>query len=163
MKNFDWSSFTRKIAIKAPVPAIYDAWSKSAEIERWFLRDAQYFDAEGQLIDAKSNVSVGSTYKWSWYLYDYVGEGMINEANGKDYLQFTFEGCIVNIHLRQEGGWTIVELTQENIPEDDESKKNIRLGCDAGWSFYLVNLKSIYEGGIDLRNKDTALNPMLNN
>jgi len=36
------------------------------------------------------------------------------------------------------------------------------LGCASGWAFYLVNLKSIYEGGLDLRNKTPALKHMLN-
>lgn len=57
----------------------------------------------------------------------------------------------------------IVQLTQKNIATDDPSKKGIRLGCESGWSFFLVNLKSVYEGGIDLRNKNTELKGMLNN
>ena len=54
-------------------------------------------------------------------------------------------------------------FTQKDIPTDDESKQGIRLGCHSGWSFYLVNLKSVYEGGLDLRNKDDALGVMVNN
>jgi len=69
----------------------------------------------------------------------------------------------VDIQLKQHNEWTIVELTQKNIPVDDASKKSIRLGCDSGWSFYLVNLKSIYEGGIDLRNKNEELSVLINN
>jgi len=56
----------------------------------------------------------------------------------------------------------IVKLTQKNIPTDDVSKRNIRLGCESGWSFYLLNLKSIYEGGVDLRNKNPEFIGMLN-
>ena len=59
--------------------------------------------------------------------------------------------------------YVIVELTQKNIPTDDNSKQHIRLGCHTGWSFYLVNLKSVYEGGLDLRNKETKLKVMMNN
>ncbi|RZK15239.1 MAG: SRPBCC domain-containing protein, partial [Pedobacter sp.] len=55
------------------------------------------------------------------------------------------------------------ELTQKNIPTDENSKRNIRLGCHNGWSFYLINLKSVFEGGLDLRNKDNRFKPMLNN
>jgi len=56
----------------------------------------------------------------------------------------------------------IVDLTQEHIPSDEESKFNFHVGCSNGWVFYLANLKSIMEGGIDLRNKDEKLNPVLN-
>jgi hypothetical protein len=57
----------------------------------------------------------------------------------------------------------IVELTQKDIPTDDASKQNIRLGCHTGWSFFLVNLKSVYEGGLDLRNKDSNFKGMITN
>ncbi len=80
-----------------------------------------------------------------------------------DLLRFSFaEDCEVEIKLTNSDEHTIVELTQKNIPTDDKSKVNIRLGCASGWAFYLVNLKSIYEGGLDLRNKTPALKHMLN-
>lgn len=164
MKNFDWTSFTRKIAVKASISDIYAAWTKASEIERWFLSNATYFDVENREVPREVNVQKGSAYKWSWYLYDVVEQGEITEANGKDVFQFTFAGkCLVDIKLSREDNSTIVELTQKNIPTDDDSKMNIRLGCDSGWSFYLVNLKSVYEGGLDLRNKNTNLKPMINN
>ena len=58
---------------------------------------------------------------------------------------------------------TLVELTQVEIPLDKESKRNIRLGCAFGWTFYLLNLKSVIEGGLDLRNKDMELIGVVNN
>jgi hypothetical protein len=36
------------------------------------------------------------------------------------------------------------------------------MGCLGGWTFYLANLKSYLEGGVDLRNKNLALNNMVN-
>ena len=164
MKNFDWTAFTRKIAIKAPLSEIYNAWTKPSEIERWFLSAANFFDAAGTTIDPKTNIAPSSTYEWSWYLYDIVEKGNITQANGKDHLQFTFAGdCLVDIQLLEQDGSVVVELKQSNIPIDDESKQGIRLGCDSGWSFFLLNLKSVYEGGLDLRNKDAQFNGMLNN
>lgn len=56
----------------------------------------------------------------------------------------------------------IVTLTQHSIPTDDKNKKDTRIGCHTGWSFFLVNLKSVYEGGLDLRNKNNDLNGMIN-
>lgn len=164
MKNFDWASFTRKTAIKAPLVHIYDAWTKSMEIEKWFLKQAHFFDQNGELKSAADNIESGDTYEWSWYLYEPTEKGQVTEANGVDFLQFTFAGeCLVDIKLSQLKEYTIVELTQKNIPTDEVSKRGIRLGCDLGWSFYLLNLKSIYEGGLDLRNKDESLKGLVNN
>lgn len=163
MENFDWSRFTRKIAVRATLPQIYDAWSKAAEIEKWFLSDAQ-FSRNNETIGKETPVAQGDAYQWKWFLYDDIENGSITQANGKDHIQFTFAGnCLVDIKLAEENNYVIVELTQKNIPQDDNSKRDIRLGCYTGWSFYLVNLKSVFEGGLDLRNKDAALPPMTNN
>ena len=164
MENFDWTKFTLKIAVKAKLKDIYNAWTTANEIEKWFLIDAEFSDENGLVLSKAQNALKGDKYKWIWYLYDDIEHGTIAEANGKDYFAFTFAGnCLVEISLREEFEYTIIALTQKNIPTDDSSKKNIRLGCHNGWSFYLINLKSVYEGGLDLRNKDNRFKPMLNN
>lgn len=90
--------------------------------------------------------------------------GKITQVNGRDFIQFTFEGdCLVDVNLEEKNGYIIVTLRHHNIPLDDNSKQYIRLGCTNGWTFYLTNLKSIHEGGIDLRNKDEKFFPMINN
>lgn len=164
MTNFDWTSFTRKIAVKANISDMYAAWTKASEIERWFLSKAIFRDSTETPIGKDKSVEIGYTYEWNWYLFDSTEHGKISEANGRDFIQFTFAGnCLVDVKLSEQGDYVVVELTQKNIPTDDNSKQGIRLGCDSGWSFFLVNLKSIYEGGLDLRNKDTGLKGMLNN
>lgn len=164
MNNFDWTSFTKKIAVKAKLDDIYNAWTISNELERWFLEKATFFNENKEPISKYTNVSTSNTYKWLWYLYNDQMTGIIKSANGKDQLQFTFEGaCLVDIKLSEMNGYTIVELKHHNIPTDEHFKQFIRLGCSNGWHFYLSNLKSVYEGGLDLRNKDNQLDPMINN
>jgi len=164
MKNFDWTAFSLKILVKAKLSTVYDAWTKSGELERWFLKKANYLDKERKIIAKDASAENGNLYEWSWYLYDVVERGRVLQANGKDHFQFTFAGdCIVDVKLTDKEGSILVELSQKEIPTDDISKKEIRLGCQSGWSFYLVNLKSIYEGGLDLRNKNELFKPMVNN
>ncbi|MFC2185726.1 SRPBCC domain-containing protein [Fulvivirgaceae bacterium LMO-SS25] len=164
MKNFDWTTFTRKIAIKARLTDIYKAWTSASEIEKWFLSKATFIDTNKKPIGKDSSIEKGFTYEWNWYLFDVTEQGKITEANGKDFIQFTFAGeCLVDIKLSTQGDYVLVELTQKNIPTDEHSKQGIRLGCASGWSFFLVNLKSVYEGGLDLRNKDANLSGMVNN
>ena len=163
MQNFDWTRFTKRIAVKCDITTMYSAWAKSGELERWFLSNAVYFDEYQNMIDPNSQTQTGYTYAWDWHLYPITEHGKIIEANNKDLLRFSFaEDCEVEIRLTISGDHTIVELTQKNIPTDDRSKEKIRLGCASGWAFYLVNLKSIYEGGLDLRNKTPELKHMLN-
>ena len=163
MKNFDWTTFTRKIAVKSDLITMYNAWTKASEIEKWFLSNADYFDKSNSLIPKENHIQKNYTYEWSWYLWQGVEKGEITDVNGKDLIQFSFaDECIVEIKLNQLNEFIIVELTQKNIPTDDESKVNVRLGCHTGWSFYMVNLKSVYEGGLDLRNKNIELKEVLN-
>ncbi len=163
MKNFDWTAFTRKIAINASIEQIYNAWTIPEEIEKWFLSKAVFTDSDNQIADGNKNIHTGMSYAWNWFTYELTENGNITEANGNDFLQFTFAGnCLVDVKLTKFKSYTIVELTQKNIPSDDDSKLNIRLGCDTGWSFYLVNLKSVFEDGLDLRNKDSDLKAVLN-
>lgn len=163
MKNFNWTTFTRRVAVKSTMAQMYNAWASSTEIEKWFLSKAVFFDSSNNPIDKFKNIESGYSYEWNWFLYGETEKGKITEANGKDFIQFTFAGdCLVDIKLKQQDEYIIVELTQKNIPTDEDSMQGIRLGCDAGWSFYLVNLKSVYEGGLDLRNKEEKLKAMIN-
>ena len=150
----DWTSFSTSIGVKAEMATIYDAWTKSQEIQKWFLKTCQYFHPDGNALDGNQNVHDGCIYEWTWYLYDEIEKGQIIEANGQDLFQFIFAGvCTVEVKLKKIDDHTLVTLTQHAIPTDEASKFNIRIGCLQGWTFYLANLKSFYETGYDLRNK----------
>ncbi|NUY82482.1 SRPBCC domain-containing protein [Flavobacterium sp. MAH-1] len=162
MQNFDWTKFTIRIAIKADKQTLYDAWAKPSEIEKWFLKSCTYSD-NGNAIGKNGSASAANDYEWRWWLYSEVENGKIKQADASDLFSFSFAGdCLVEVKFSEKFDHTVVELTQSNIPEDDASKKNYRLGCHDGWSFYLVNLKSVYEGGLDLRGKDDRFPPYVN-
>lgn len=154
----DWTSFTVSIAVKNSLTTIYNAWTKSSQIEKWFLKTCIYKNEDGIEISKNESVPANCFYEWTWYLYDLLEKGKITQANGKDYFQFSFAGeCLVNVQLKEIGEYILITLTQHNIPTDEKSKFNIRIGCLEGWTFYLANLKSYYENGYDLRNKIAEL------
>ncbi|MBN3581970.1 SRPBCC domain-containing protein [Algoriphagus aestuarii] len=164
MENFNWTSYTKRIAVKASLPEIYDAWTRADELERWFLKKVYFYNNDKSLFKQQANVTKDIAYEWYWFLYDEPMKGKITSVNGKDFIQFTFEGeCLVDVNLEVLDEYVIVTLRHNNIPLDDNSKQYVRLGCSNGWTFYLTNLKSIYEGGLDLRNKDEKLPTMINN
>jgi uncharacterized protein YndB with AHSA1/START domain len=163
MENFDWTQFTRKIAIDAPIQTLYDAWAIPGELEKWFLSTAGLRDKDGLDPGKRTSAEKGFAYAWQWYTYDATENGKIVEANGTDHFAFTFAGdCLVTVKLTAYKDQTLVTLTQSGIPTDEKSKRDIRLGCHTGWSFFMVNLKSVYEGGHDLRNKDNDLQGVVN-
>jgi uncharacterized protein YndB with AHSA1/START domain len=165
MSDYDWSKFCKRIDIKAPAEAIHKAWTTQAGLEGFFLRTAEFTNPEGRIRRKHESIEKGDAYRWLWHGYDDDTEerGTILEANGTDKLQFTFAGqCTVTISITKEQNENIVTLWQGNIPTDEKSKTNWHLGCSNGWAFYLTNLKSILEGGLDLRNKDELLKNVVN-
>ncbi len=165
MANFDWSRFVVRITVNASPKDLYKSWATKKGMEQWFLRLSEYKKPDGSLRGANENVEKGDSYRWFWHGWsdDMVETGSILECNGKDQIKFKFGDagdCIVNI--KNEQGENIVELIQEKIPTDEVGMKNYHLGCKTGWTFYLANLKSILEGGIDLRNKNENIKKVIN-
>lgn len=164
MCDHDWSKFVLRIPVNAPVEKIYHAWATQQGIESWFLRSAQYLAADNHRRNEKEFIKKGDHYTWMWHGYDdeTVEQNDILEANGEDNLSFVFAGnCIVTITIGILEKETIVQLIQENIPTGEESKVNLHIGCMEGWTFYLANLKSILEGGIDLRNRNMNIGKVI--
>jgi hypothetical protein len=165
MKPYDWSKFTERININADIKKIYSILNTQAGLEYWFLRKAEFTMPDKKLRDKNSSIQPGDAYLWMWHGHpDTTAEkGKVLEVNGVDTIKFTFAGeCIVTISVKTEEGKNIVELTHENIPLDEDSKAGIHVGCSTGWAFYLVNLKSLLEGGIDLRNRDEKIKRVIN-
>jgi len=163
--SYDWSRFTKRINIKAPVQKIYDVWATRIGLEYWFLREADFKKPSGEPVNNNAHIQEGDTYTWRWHGYDNsVSEsGEILAANGADYLKFRFGNAgnvAVNISMHE--GESIVELTQDEIPQDEKGKAHYHVGCGEGWTFYLANLKSMLEGGIDLRNKNERIQKVIN-
>ena len=159
----DWSTFTRRITVNYPTKAIYEAWAIPSQIERWFLRSAEYVGVDGAAKNRDREVEAGDSYLWRWhgYLDDVKENGIITEANGIDRFEFTFtDNCLVTVTIKEESGETVVELTQSQIPDDNDHQ--IYVDCSYGWTFFLANLKSILEGGIDLRNRNVDIKNVVN-
>jgi uncharacterized protein YndB with AHSA1/START domain len=165
MANFNWSAFTTRIAVNAPVEKLYRCWATREGIEYWFLRLSEYKKPDGSLRSNNEQVQKNDTYKWLWHGWpdDTVEHGVILDCNGKDFLKFSFgKAGNCSVLIKKEGTNTIVELMQDEIPDTDEGRHMWHLGCKTGWTFYLTNLKSLLEGGIDLRNRDERLENVVN-
>ena len=164
MSHFDWTTFTVRIQVNAPVDKLYWCWATRQGIEFWFLRMSEY--KRGAIVlDNKEFVQKGDSYRWRWHGWsdDVTEEGTILECNGTDHFKFSFGkagNCTVTI--KNEKGTTLLELVQDMIPDDEQGRHYWHLGCKTGWTFYLANLKSMLEGGVDLRNKNEKLQRVIN-
>jgi len=165
MDAYNWKQFTKRITIHSSTESIYDAWTTQQGLESWFLRLAEFKTPNGVARKRNEPIQKGDRYKWLWFGYDdTIGEeNEVLVANGKSELQFIFSGeCIVLVTIKQEGDETICEL-QQTMPMDDEAEQRyFFIECGKGWTFYMTNLKSILEGGIDLRNKIETVKNVIN-
>ncbi len=165
MSSYNWSNFIVRININAAAEKLYWCWATRQGMEYWFLRLSEYKKNDDSVRENNEPVQKGDKYKWLWHGWadDTVEYGDIIDCNGKDFIKFSFgKAGTCSVTIKKEGTENIVELVQENIPDDEQGKQNYHLGCKTGWTFYLTNLKSLLEGGIDLRNKNTALQNVIN-
>jgi len=150
-----WTTFTVTADINTEdLRSVYLAFATPEGLESWFLRQANFYTVPRRLREPHEFIMKEDTYEWLWHGYDDSEKGQVLEANGTDFLKFTFSGnSEVSVNIESKYGLTIVELTQTHIPQEADPTKNLYIQCQIGWTFYLANLKSIIEGGVDLRNK----------
>ncbi|MDB5125380.1 MAG: hypothetical protein JWP94_3509 [Mucilaginibacter sp.] len=156
MTDNKWTSFKVAGDYNTDIRNLYEAWTTTAGFEKWFLRKANFYTIPMRTREPEEFVMKEDTYEWYWHGFndETVETGQILEANGTDFLKFTFSGgSVVSVGITSRNGVSIVELTQENIPLEDDPSKNLFVQCQVGWTFYMANLKSVIEGGVDLRNK----------
>jgi len=165
MDNFDWTRFELQIPIRVSPEAIFSCWNSSKGLLRWFLRKADFYSQDGRERKAEEVLETGDRYVWRWFGYsdEVTEEGEIQVLEYPKSLQFRFGNagnCL--LELEEKADFTLVHFTQFSIPAGEQARVNWHMGCKMGWTFYLTNLKSILEGGVDLRYKGTELSNLVN-
>jgi uncharacterized protein YndB with AHSA1/START domain len=140
-QKYDWSQFTQCVAVAAPVEIVYKMWTDPQQLRSWFVADAR--------MDLKK----GGDYEWTWY-GGTKEKGKILNSKKPNKLAFTFANSKCEVIVKKDKRGSLVTLKQYDIPTGEKDKVNIHLNCSCGWTFYLTNLKTFLEFGIDLREKD---------
>jgi hypothetical protein len=138
MPDDRWTSFKVTGNFKAPVARLYSMWATSSGIESWFLRLADFTKPDGVLRAKDELVQAGDKYLWRWHGYpdDVLEEREILEANGADLLRFRFSGnCAVSVAISQKEDLSIIQLTQSEIPIEENPAQNLFVHCQIGWTF----------------------------
>ena len=148
-----WKTFTKRILINKSIDSVYRCWATQKQIETWFLEKADFFSGNNRR-QSDELVQKGDIFFWKWNNWDFTEEGQVLEANGKDFISFTFgTGGIVTVKLKKIKDSTEITLVQDEIPTDDKSKMDMFVGCITGWTFWLTNLKAYLEHNITLHAK----------
>lgn len=167
--TYHWDKFTARINIAVGIAEIYRCWTTAAGLEKWFLRQCKIKNSKGDPKSAVESFEAGDTFTWRWHGWpdEVLEEGTILAVDGSSLIRFTFgqqdaEAMTCTVKLYTEEGENICEIMQDNIPVTEKGKCMYHVGCLTGWNFFLVNMKSLLEGGIDLRNKNERLKKMIN-
>lgn len=148
----DWTGFTQAINVDAAADAVFALLATCAGLERWFIARA---DAG---CDRAGLVPAGGRIVLTWRG---LGGSEMSEANailaceaGSRVRMGWYEdkGWVEFRVIARPGGGSTVELEQRMQPSADRALiEQAYVGCREGWAFYLANLKSVAEGGRDLR------------
>ena len=142
-KSYDWTQFKQRILVKVEREQVFRAWTDETEIVKWFPEKAVIEPRKG-----------GRLY-FEWVGGDKL-ETTILEVRKPSRVVFPFGGKTVEvaINLSKVKAGTVVELHQYHMKTDPKTRVNMHMGCKEGWAFFLANLKSYLEHGIDLRGHD---------
>lgn len=142
-------SATMRITIASNPIGLFDYLSNPAKLTEWFP-DQAIFDPQ-----------IGGKYHFRWKNAEGVWSGVVTEFIRGSTLAFTWqpptEPYETNVRIKllpQDTGTTILELTHSGFTSVGSLDKAIE-----AWNFYLQNLKSIIEGGTDLRKQAPARRP----
>lgn len=152
-----------RINTTAPVEKAYKAVATPGGLESWFLRDTG-ITGDGKLRSKGEMIQKGDEYHFQWHGHPDTlrHSGKFLSTDGKSVISFTFSQDLpVTISIYRECDETIVELAETFDPTVEEVARDHYLGNMKGWIFYLINLKSILEGGLDLRNRKVELKNVL--
>ena len=147
----EWKEFVQIIYVEAPIDTVYASLTTAKGMMGWSSMEAALTAGDGTEVAPGEPAVQGTKFQLIWHT-GHEEKGEFLEANGSDKLRDTFgEGIEVAFTLEEvEDGTTKVMLVQTQDRSDDENLK-ILLGFKEGWGFYLTNLKSVLEGGLDLR------------
>jgi uncharacterized protein YndB with AHSA1/START domain len=133
-------SATLRVTISSDAVGIFNYLSDSKKLTLWFPDQA--------IIEPQ----LGGKYHFRWTGAEGVWSGWVTEFIQGNTLGFTWQppdepvATNVRIKLFPQGAETTVELSHSGFPTSEALEKEV-----ARWTFYLQNLKSFIEQGVDMR------------
>lgn len=71
MQDFDWTKFTQRIVVNAPMGKVYTAGTNCYELEKWFLSQARV-KKSADVVEMSDAMQVNDEYAWNWYGYEFT-------------------------------------------------------------------------------------------
>ena len=124
--------------IQAPVAKVFDAITNPKILSKWFLKSAT--------LDQKK----GGTYRFTALTHNDTQKGNVLEFKKNEKLTIDWtkwaDGTKVTFTTKKAGKNTLLTVLHVGFKNEES-----RVGHAVGWTYYLMNLKSVLESGKDLR------------
>ena len=160
--NFNKKEFSHGILLKADREKVFEYISTGSGLSKWFIGSADYFYNDKSIRLGNEIAKRGDSYLWKWLKKDLELKGFITESDGSSEFGFTFGASFfVKIKISESAGRTKLVLRQcyqESAAENEFGFIN----CCVCWVFFLTNLKSVIEHGIDLRETEAESEMLVN-
>jgi hypothetical protein len=136
------NEFRSSLAIEAPVDKVLEMFIDPCQLKNWFVQDIQFTD--------KSSGEYTCTWDGGK-----IQTGVFNFYKKEKKFCFNMDNiqCEVIVKKRNQGSLIVSRLT--NLYFEFDLIKLLNYNCY--WTFYLTNLKTFTEFGIDLREQDECI------
>ncbi len=137
---------TEKFYLAVPPAKVYAALTRPRQLAKWFLAEAKF--------TPKPKTPFEFTWRGGYTMNGRVRDVATNRRVTLDWIDRFEDGKTFETRaefvLRRRGRGTVLTLTHRGFKS---GKKWVALygSIRAGWTYYLMNLKSVLEHGTDLR------------
>jgi uncharacterized protein YndB with AHSA1/START domain len=153
---YDWSAFTVHFYYRATRDEVFRAWATAAGLSGFFIGSARHAAPGGGVRAQDEVVAAGDTYAWA-FLHGLSLTGTFLACVPGERVAFTFGDAMqVDVTLRSVGDQVEVRLHQTGCGQDESARAWQHLNCRSCWVYFLTNLKSVLEHGVDLRDHDAT-------
>lgn len=160
--KFSKTAFERGVLLDTSKEEAYKYAATSDGIAKWFIGKAQYTSPDNEVRKGDEPAQKGDIFKWDWVYKDLTLEGEVLDANGKDYIKFSFgKTASVSIRISKVGKRILFNLTQESDSENPMEEFS-HINCYVCWTLFVLNLKSVAENAADLREWDNGMHGLVN-
>jgi uncharacterized protein YndB with AHSA1/START domain len=157
LKRIVWT-----IHVNAPLKSVYAAVSTAEGLRGWMPMEAVLTDTDGNELPPGRAASVGDRFRFAWHI-GHSEEGEFLEAEDDGRVRYSFgEATEVTVTLEETDDGTVLVTLEQDHDRGDDMNLKMMLGYGPGWAFYITNLKSVLEGGLDLRDFSHETEHMIN-
>ena len=153
-ERYDWSQFKVHMVYRAPRDDVVAAWATPGGLESFFIADADHRAPDGTRRAPDEPCVAGDRYRWKW-LHGFELEGHVLACEPNRRVSYTFGGNMrIDIGFLERDGAVEVAIHQTGCATQDPERAWQHLNCRSCWVYFLTNLKSVLEHGIDLRDHE---------